>query len=536
MVRKHKGRDHSALDANIIEFLMLADSNPTASTIAQGIGMQRASDVAQRLNALFEKGIISKAKLGKRVFWSIVSDADSPSSDDSIALINTPAVDNHCALETDDHTPSATAEANKGSAVSDSDYAAKLIDTLFGTIEHLKSEVAFLREEVKIRDAQLSSVLTQNATPICFDADTPYPTVHADLCSEANSSPPGTPLRSWAPDPIATSNRFELLSVADVDSPSKSSVVDVEASDADVDAVVQLSVRSGRPTYDASPAQEFVGVEDMSIRPSASPSPLSAPADTYANVTIRTRHQRKQPHIPHGDDDDSGTDVTMTPPASPAPSHSNDRDKLVSTVPSSSDAAKPAETSSSCDPLNIRPRVRMKKPLVAVVGDSMIKRMSSYDLHNLLGDDINAFVRPFVGATIEEMMSYIDPILQKKPDVIVLHIGTNDLSNAPSNGEQSVLSGLHDLIAKIGDVLPSVIIVLSFPTCRRDSYNGRVRLYNNMLLEYCRKNLICFFSNDNINFNHLNKGGLHLNIEGSRILSENITCFINFIVSHCFPY
>ena len=160
MVRKHKGRDHSALDANIIEFLMLADSNPTASTIAQGIGMQRASDVAQRLNALFEKGIISKAKLGKRVFWSIVSDADSPSSDDSIALINTPAVDNHCALETDDHTPSATAEANKGSAVSDSDYAAKLIDTLFGTIEHLKSEVAFLREEVKIRDAQLSSVLT----------------------------------------------------------------------------------------------------------------------------------------------------------------------------------------------------------------------------------------------------------------------------------------------------------------------------------------------------------------------------------------
>ena len=178
----------------------------------------------------------------------------------------------------------------------------------------------------------------------------------------------------------------------------------------------------------------------------------------------------------------------------------------------------------------------MKKPLVAVVGDSMVKRMSSYELHNLLGDDINAFVRPFVGATIEEMKSYIEPIIQKKPDVIILHIGTNDLSIPSGDGEQSILNNLHELLTKIGDALPNAIIVLSYPTCRRDSYNGRVRIYKNMLLEYCRKNLICFFTNENINFNHLNKGGLHLNLEGSKILSENITCFINFIVSHCFPY
>ena len=223
------------------------------------------------------------------------------------------------------------------------------------------------------------------------------------------------------------------------------------------------------------------GTEDATM-PTGSPSNRHADHEEPLPTT-RDRH---------------GTDVTAPPPRRRSASNRHEapidhNEPVLTDVESSSVEACEAAGASPGHPTNIRPRVRIKKPLVAVVGDSMVKRMLSYELHNLLGDDINAFVRPFVGATIEEMKSYIEPIIQKKPDVIILHIGTNDLSIPSGDGEQSILNNLHELLRKISDALPNAIIVLSYPTCRRDSYNGRVRIYKNMLLEYCRQNLIFFY-------------------------------------------
>ena len=36
-------------------------------------------------------------------------------------------------------------------------------------------------------------------------------------------------------------------------------------------------------------------------------------------------------------------------------------------------------------------------------------------------------VKSFFGANLEDMDDFIDPILRKKPDQLVLHIGTNDV-------------------------------------------------------------------------------------------------------------
>ena len=80
MGRKHKANNHSQMDADLIEYLMLADSAVTARTIAQGLGLLRASDVAPRLNALYDSSIISKTKINKSVYWSIEDNSAATAS------------------------------------------------------------------------------------------------------------------------------------------------------------------------------------------------------------------------------------------------------------------------------------------------------------------------------------------------------------------------------------------------------------------------------------------------------------------------
>ena len=42
----------------------------------------------------------------------------------------------------------------------------------------------------------------------------------------------------------------------------------------------------------------------------------------------------------------------------------------------------------------------------------------------------NTRFRPFIGATIKQMETYFKPIIQDDtPDVVILHIGCNDISN-----------------------------------------------------------------------------------------------------------
>ena len=41
-------------------------------------------------------------------------------------------------------------------------------------------------------------------------------------------------------------------------------------------------------------------------------------------------------------------------------------------------------------------------------------------------------VRPFSGATIEDMYDYLKPMSRKCPDNIILHVGTNNAAREPA--------------------------------------------------------------------------------------------------------
>ena len=66
------------------------------------------------------------------------------------------------------------------------------------------------------------------------------------------------------------------------------------------------------------------------------------------------------------------------------------------------------------------------KTKVTVNGDSIIKYLRRDNLSSK-SNDVKVDAHP--GSTTLDMLDYIKPIVQRKHDVLVIHTGTNDLTN-----------------------------------------------------------------------------------------------------------
>ena len=127
-------------------------------------------------------------------------------------------------------------------------------------------------------------------------------------------------------------------------------------------------------------------------------------------------------------------------------------------------------------------------------------------------------VKAFPGATVSDMRSYIKPTIDKSPDQILLHIGTNDLKHCEPS---TVADNIVDLVSEI-EANCNAEIILSELMTRRDSFNSDVKTVNKRLNQFCRQHQWKFVRHNNITANELNRGGLHLNREGYQLLYENI--------------
>ena len=65
------------------------------------------------------------------------------------------------------------------------------------------------------------------------------------------------------------------------------------------------------------------------------------------------------------------------------------------------------------------------KPTIVIAGDSIVKDVKEW----LMSRDKRLKVNSFSGANIEDMEDFLTPIIRRKPDEIILHVGTNDLQN-----------------------------------------------------------------------------------------------------------
>ena len=74
-------------------------------------------------------------------------------------------------------------------------------------------------------------------------------------------------------------------------------------------------------------------------------------------------------------------------------------------------------------------------------------------------------VRSFPGGTINDMYSYLYPLLRKEPEYLILQTASNDCSFSSSD---TVLNNLVLLKQHIEVAVPGIIVILSEPIMRYD--------------------------------------------------------------------
>ena len=110
--------------------------------------------------------------------------------------------------------------------------------------------------------------------------------------------------------------------------------------------------------------------------------------------------------------------------------------------------------------------------------------------------DHNVKIRSHLGATSIDMWDYIKPKLRHQPDVIILHCGTNDISN-----EINTLKKLKNLLKQIEgcDTHKKPQVVISSLIKRYDQdFNEDMKSINENIQSLCTSKDLSFIDNSNI--------------------------------------
>ena len=159
-----------------------------------------------------------------------------------------------------------------------------------------------------------------------------------------------------------------------------------------------------------------------------------------------------------------------------------------------------------------------EKKNICIVGNSILKNITGSGLSK----DHTVKIRPHPGATTVDMIDYIKPELRHKPDIVILHCGTNDITN-----DVNTVKKIKKLVKEIEENDGSTDIVISGLIKRFDrNAIDDIERINEKLKRWCIGKRLTFIDNNNINESCLNRGKLHLNRRGSSYLVNNLKKFI----------
>ena len=166
-----------------------------------------------------------------------------------------------------------------------------------------------------------------------------------------------------------------------------------------------------------------------------------------------------------------------------------------------------------------------KKKTVVIAGDSIVKNVIGAKMSS--GDPNHFYiVKSFSGATLADMSDFVKPLTRRKPDKLIMHVGTNDLKHSPP---RHIAESIVNLVTNINDESPETKVGISTLMIRNDNNNISVKVnqVNCILKDICSQRKIPLFVNTNIISTHLNSKGLHLNRQGSATLQRNFKDFAN---------
>ena len=141
-----------------------------------------------------------------------------------------------------------------------------------------------------------------------------------------------------------------------------------------------------------------------------------------------------------------------------------------------------------------------------VVGDSLVKYVRREELSSKK-NNVKVITHP--GSTTEDMLDYIKSIARRKLDTLIIHSGTNDLTNGVNTRKK-----VRKLVKVVREIDESEKIEIGFSNViylkGKDLEDERNEV-NVKLKKYCEGKGFVFIENDNISKSGLNNSKLHLN-------------------------
>ena len=163
----------------------------------------------------------------------------------------------------------------------------------------------------------------------------------------------------------------------------------------------------------------------------------------------------------------------------------------------------------------------VKRRRVIICGDSMV---NGIDGDGVSSKSFSTAVKHFGGSTSLDMVDYIKPSANSKPDKIIVHVGTNDITKNVTNTTENL-----DLIVNaVKDLSPETQLYFSEICMRKDipSSFQKVSEINRSLKQFCQSRNIGFVENANIDASCLARKKLHLNQKGIGRLAINFKSFL----------
>ena len=164
---------------------------------------------------------------------------------------------------------------------------------------------------------------------------------------------------------------------------------------------------------------------------------------------------------------------------------------------------------------------------ILITGDSHLKRIKRNKLKNSF-KSAKCIMKAFGGAKIEELEHYITPHLEyEKPDIAVIHVGSNNISNKNLNMNPAVLA--QNIIStgnKCVDYGVEEVVISSIFVKDSIQLSAFIRKVNDEFRELSLKKNFHYISNDNIIRKHICGDDVHLSEVGTNILGGNIVKFL----------
>ena len=162
---------------------------------------------------------------------------------------------------------------------------------------------------------------------------------------------------------------------------------------------------------------------------------------------------------------------------------------------------------------------------IAILGGSTMKHVTGYEMFKKL-ESYKVCIKSFSGPKVRLMKDYIKPLMRKKLDHTILHVGTNDLnSNRPSD---LIAKSIADLTITLKNNSQNVSV--SNIIMRNDNFTDKFMEVNGYLKQFfIERNIFLIEHTKTIHSRNINRSKLHLNKSDSLILSNNFVKAISSI-------